>query len=112
MARRSVVGGKSDRATANRRKSSDVIAARRIRIPSLRREEFKIGCDQRRHRWESKKEEVTAARDCRVICNPQGSSTGNDMLLFGGFGFKEVEDHPIIVGAIFRRGIKTNPLLF
>src|SRR4029078_10631130 len=81
MARRSVVGGKSDRATANRRRSSDVIVARGIRIPSLRREEFKIGCDQRRHRWEGKKEEVTAARDCRVICNPQGSSTGNDILL-------------------------------
>src|SRR4029077_10717349 len=39
MARRSVVGGKSDRATAKRRRSSDVIG--RIRIPSLRREDFK-----------------------------------------------------------------------
>src|SRR5205823_10572994 len=40
MARRSVVGGKSDRVTANRRRSSDVIG--RIRIPSLRREDFKV----------------------------------------------------------------------
>src|SRR2546421_11209863 len=39
MARRSVVGGKSDRATANRRRSSDVIGG--IRISSLRREDFK-----------------------------------------------------------------------
>jgi hypothetical protein len=71
MARRSVVGGKSDLATANRRRSSDVIVARGIRIPSLRREDFKIDRKLVAGREEDRFHKLRAKRaDCEILRFP------------------------------------------
>jgi hypothetical protein len=66
---------------------------------------------------ESKKAELRRKKSLpHAIAKPfailNASSTGHDVLLFGRFGFEEVDNRSVIVGAVFRSGIKTNPLLF
>jgi hypothetical protein len=40
------------------------------------------------------------------------SSTGHDVLLFGGFGLEEVENGLVVIWAVDRRGVEPDPLLF
>ena len=44
--------------------------------------------------------------------HPQCSSTGHDVLLFGGFSLEEVENGLVVIWAVDRRGVESDPLLF
>jgi hypothetical protein len=49
---------------------------------------------------------------CRFRRHTQCSSTGHDVLLFGGFSLEEVENGLVVIWAVDRCGVEPDPLLF